>query len=539
MRVILGHLLVLLITITFAHYAFAEGTEQSFRCAAGAAQGELHINNATCPTSLSTTNFFSFLICNIQKLSTNVMGSLYCGTIDALKPSILAAVTLAVTLFGIAFMTGITDLSRGGAIAFGIKLAFIMGFALNSDLLIGVAYRFLMGVMQDGATISLAAISSDAKDMDGLYTLLDNAAAKAFSLVTDMLNGTLAKEAVATENRCKNAIFAVLVTMLVAAPMVGYLGLALLARIILAFFSAIFGYVYALIGITFLMVLAPIFICFYLFKQTQQFFDKWVSYLASFSLQVVLLFAFMSFVLSIDISGHTQSITNIIMFNAQAAQTQSYRLPWQYCTLCDFETYKKGTDEKMNYDAKEFATKGEFRCVDHKGETGADAQGRKPITLSFAIAPSSGKASNKDVAALGSLLKIGAGSLLSLIILAWMVENLLGLIPSLAQQIAGKLGAAAAPQLGGGFSAYGQVAPIPGARLLNDFQSGFTSGYSSKLKENSLSATYEGMRQGLSLAVTGKQLDANGKPIENANTTARPGLGNHFLNWLSDPAKLD
>lgn len=528
---LLSLLLVAVLATLGASVAFAaDGSVGSFSCSAGKVMGSMYVPGGSCPTKLSTSTFFSFLICNMEQLSSNVMGAMYCGMIKSLTPMVWAAATLAVTLFGVAFMAGITQLSRGAAVLFLIKLAFVTGLALNADFLIGVAYRFLIEAIHQGSAIALSAISTDVKSATDLYKLLDEAGAKAFGMVTEMLKGTLSSDPTKTVARCKDAIFAVLATMCIVSPIIGYLGLALIARVAMAMFSAVFGYIYALIGVTFLIILAPIFLCFYLFKQTQPFFDKWLGYIASFTIQAVLLFAFMSFVLTINVSKQTESITDLIMYKSEAIQGASLRLPWEYCTICEFESVDKDTKQPLRYDAKDFSTKAILQCKTPK----------KAIAATFAMSPDS-------AAQLGDLVLIGSGTLLALIALAWLVEHTLQLIPGLAQRLAGGMGAGAAPQLGGGYATYGQAVNMPGSGFINDFQQGFRSGYVGRtqadgLKSNTISSTVQGVKDGLSALATGKVSEIktdSGTVIRQAGQLRdAPGINQRLTSWLSDPAKF-
>jgi len=64
--------------------------------------------------------------------------------------------------------------------------------------------------------------------------------------------------------------------------------------IIRAFFIYIAGY----LGVTFLVIVSPLFIPMVLFKETKQYFDKWAKLLISFALQPVIMLVFIIFSLT-------------------------------------------------------------------------------------------------------------------------------------------------------------------------------------------------------------------------------------------------
>ena len=553
--------------VLYPEWALAIGDDvatASFSCSDGKATGQLY-TSSKCPETLSMSNFFSFMVCNMEQLSSNVMGHMYCGMIKSLEPAVWAATTLAITLFAVSFTIGLTSLSRGGAIMFLLKITFVTAFATNADMLIGVGYKFFISGISDGVTMVLSrADNTDLKTGADVYKLMDGFLKEAFHFATDSIvpsDKTGAAANAAANARCKNAIFAVMVTMAAAFPLITYLGLALLARIVVTFFRAVFGYIYALVGITFLMILAPIFLCFYLFKETQSFFDKWIGYLTSFMLQIILLFAFMTFILSLSVSNLTRNLSNIIVFKAETADTSSFRFPWEYCTLCDFEIVEKSdtnststssnSGKKLSPDDPDLITKGELQCIKHPAnKDGANADGIKPLTATFMMAPKQ----NKNE--LNALVELAGKGLLSLIILAWIVERMLTMLPSLAQRLGAGLGGQMAPQLGGGYSSSGATATtMPGESLMKDFNAGFNRGFAAtaggsptsfnanagRTSGDGISSAVQGVTDGMSMMISGRMAsrkDESGK-MQDSKPEKNAGVGNHFMRWLADPGRFD
>jgi type IV secretory pathway VirB6-like protein len=477
----------------YAPFAFAIGedvTVGSFSCSGGMANGQLLVSGASCPTTLQIDNIFTFLLCNIEQLSSNILGHMYCGMVKELEPAVWAVCSLAVIFFAISFMFGLTPATGREAIVFLLKIVFVTAFSTNAEVLVEYGYTFLIGGIKEGVEIVLTGMNTvDAKQGTDAFKLLDKFMYQLFQYATDQVSAATRQEG------CKNAIFAVIATMAIAFPMLAYLALMLIARVVMTFIRAAMGYVYAIVGITFLLILAPIFVPLYLFKQTRHFTEKWIGFMASYVIQMVLLFAFLAFVLSLDVSSMVKNLPNIIMYQEQTAETTSFRMPWQYCTLCSFKVVDKNdTSKELSQKDKNFVTDGQLQCKDSPP---------KPINLTFAIAPDTG--SNE----MNSLIKLAGQGVLALIVLAIAINQILTLIPSLAVKLASGLGGNYAPQLGGGYAAYGNSVPnIPGSNLVRDFETGFNQSMMQRTGSQR-AATADNIKSGKKVTISGARTESD------------------------------
>ncbi len=518
--------------------AAGSGVVGSFSCSAGKAVGQLYNSNVTCPTTITMETFFSFLVCNIEQLSSNLMGQMYCGMQQSLAPLVWSMATLAVLVFGISFTFGMAPMRGGEALLFLLKIAFVTGFATQAESLVGVGYNLLISGIRDGVALAVAGFTgtSGASSGNDVYKLLDGILAKFFHFVTDSMKPD--KSVPATDlaaiyqSRCKNAIFAVLATLGAVFPMLSYLGLVLMGRIALTLYRAVFGYLYALVGITFLMALAPIFISFYLFKTTRSFFDKWVGYLVSLALQAILLFSFLGFILSINLNSVTSSLTNVIVYRAQGVETPTFRLPWQYCTLCEFKAYYKGTNTPIDLtQSNADILSSELRCNDTPP---------KPIDLDTAFAPDK----NATVAnVFSNLLLLVGNSLVTLIALAILVERLLAMIPSLGQRLAAGMGGNYAPSIGGATSGGGPSFGAMGESFFTDFEAGFRD----RMATTPLRGGQDGRSRSMADYIgtnngVARSVGALGEGLKSMVVGRRgvddSGITGHLKKWLSDPTNF-
>ncbi len=482
-----------------------------FYCAGGHAYGQLYdTGNGVCPATMKFTNIFSFLICHTEQLSANLMGSMYCGIVAKLAPAVTAMVTLAVLFFGVSFTMGFTQITAKEFQAILLKIAVVVGFATQSDLLIGIGYNILVTGLREGTAIAVSSLYTSTGTVPanglGVYGLLDGFLAQALHFATDAVGQ-------AWENGkepCKNAIFAVMAVMAFVLPPIFYMCVLLMIRIALTFVRSVFGYLYSLLGIVFLLSLAPIFLSFYLFKVTQPFFEKWLKYLISFSLQMVIVFAFLSFVVSIKVDSITNSLTTIIIPVAETQESTTIRAPWKYCTLCEFDVVDKTDHSTVLSQKADFLASGELKC----------RQPIKPISIWTAQSPD---ATSSEQAA---LLKFATHGLLALVVLAYIVDALLGMIPELARGLS---------------SSFDVTAPgIPGGGMLNTVERSFQESFE-KAVERSFQESFEkapntisGVADGFKSAT--KNLVVGGR-FENGEEA--PGIAGSFKNFLLDPQGRD
>lgn len=519
-RYLIGMGMIAFAVLMMIDPAFAQTSTgaTSFRCSGGHAVGQLFDSNVGCPTTLGMNNLFTFLICNMEQLVSNLMGEMYCSIVTDLIPAVMGMLTLAVLFFGISFTVGLIPATAKDFQAFLIKIVFVFVFATQSDYLIGVGYNLLITSLREGVAIGLSAMmppKPGGGSVSGLdmYRYLDGFLAQAMHFATDYVGG---KWDTPGSNPCKNAVFAVMAIMAIAFPPVFYIGVMIIFRVALTFLRAIFGYMYSLVGIVFLLTLAPFFVSFFLFRATRPFFDKWIGYLVSFTLQMVILFAFLAFVLSIDVSHISSSLTNIIVPNKEVVETTALRAPWNYCTICQFQVVNKETKEVLpDYGASDLISNGELQCTNAE---------RTPISVTDLSAPEKQKVTN-------ALIKFASTGLLSLLVLAYLVEYILNYVPALSSFLAGSLGAAWAPQLGGG-ATIGQKASldIPGGELVTTFERGFDRGFNEQTKagKSSISGAMEGFKQGAASMVAGG-------PRRSDGTTTDPGMVDSFTHFILNP----
>lgn len=611
LALVMTGILVLTADATFAQVP-VEGGAGVFACVNGQAVGSLYQSGLSCPKTLSSDNIFSFLVCNMEQLSSNLMGNMFCGMVLGLAPAVQWVLVLATIFFAFGFMIGVIPATAREFQVFMLKVAFVWVFATQSEYLLDVAYRLLINGLRDGVAVVLTGyeITTTGGTKSHVYAQLDGFIGQMVRFATDYV-GADPNNAIAG---CSNALFAVMAVMAIAFPPIFFLGIALLMRVSLTFLRAIFGYVYALVGIAFLLTLAPFFLSFYLFKQTRPFFEKWAGYLVSFALQIVILFAFLAFILSVNNSepytdangngyfdapeyyydenlngqfdtgeyfddrngngtrdtssdpyidennngirdtGIGANINSIVMPNTQAKEGGSFRMPWDYCTVCDFEVYDPLTGVTIPQDQySRFISTGKLRCIKDPND-GPNKGKRMPMALDASASP------NKEK--INALMQFAGAGLMALLVMAYVLESLLAYVAALAQTLASGLGGATyAPQLGGGMNiGHRPSVGMPGEGLISDFEKGMDRGFATNKSKDGqatgrdgVSRSIEGIRSGFAMMLggnayaydrDGNALDTQGNILKDGaqqgtRHVAGSGVGDRLVDFMLDPGRMN
>ena len=539
------------------------GSAGNFSCSGSSATGHLYSSGVSCPATITKNNIFTFLICNMEQLSSNLMGQMFCGMIHDLTPAVMSVLVLSVLFFGISFTIGIVPMQAKEFMVYLLKFACVFIFATKADYLVNFGYKILITGVRDGVATAVSALypnplaSANAAAVVAagngaeMYGYLDKFLGKAMSFATDYVG--VPKDGTRDGELCKNAVFAGLAIMAIVFPPIFYIAIMILFKVALTFLRAIFGYVYALVGIAFLLTLAPFFLSFYLFKSTRPFFEKWIGYLISMTLQMVIVFAFLAFILTIDVKHISDSLPNIIMYSDQnKPETTSFRFPWDYCTLCRFKVVDRNPDgtasnTPFSGNSAELISKGMMVCVlDKDGKKVPIGPGdelspvkklgpdNKTPLLKDPTKPADEKNYVYEMPSstnMNNLFSFATKGLLSLFVLAFLVDALLSYTASLAQMLA-SAGAMYTPQLGGGYARY-PVMDVPGSTLIENAGEKFREGY--QMGSNTIEATSQGLKDSFEGMVMGTRTrtDAQG------NVTTTPadggGIAGSFAAWLSNP----
>lgn len=258
----------------FAAYAAGSGT---LACSSGSPSSGSLLGNS-CSTLMDTQHLFRGLVCNYKLIIDQVLTYLYCGVAYVFEPTIAAVITLFVVIYGIKLALGLTQIREGFMVI--MKILFVYAFGTQASWAIGVGYNFLIGLMEN----SMAWVMSGAL---GTSVPAGAATDTIFGLVDAIVYNTFAGPA--SVNLLM--LLGFLALMSKALPPLFGLTLYFIFKSLILFTRAMLTYLLAISAIAFLIALSPMFLSFMLFQTTYTFFDSWLKHLASFVLQVMLVFA--------------------------------------------------------------------------------------------------------------------------------------------------------------------------------------------------------------------------------------------------------
>lgn len=295
---------------------------ESFACNAdGSTRGILFVNEQCEVDGL--LGVFANVVCRIENLFGTILGLIYCAVQNAIIEPLLALFTLYVTVYGAMVILGMVSHSFSEAISRVFKIALVAAIALNADIAIGVGYKFYISAAQSTVGIVLDIFDPDQpnlfEDNPAMLTMIEsgymasptnpdeskvlrsgNHWLESFDATVHKILGFFVSSGV--------SFITVMLGLLFLMPPLFLMIVYLMISIFKAFAQAIIGYLLALLGITFLFTVAPLFVAFALFRVTAGWFEVWLKYLASFTLQMMLVFTFLMFMVMIDLVTFFQSI---------------------------------------------------------------------------------------------------------------------------------------------------------------------------------------------------------------------------------------
>jgi type IV secretory pathway VirB6-like protein len=270
---------------------------------------------------------------------------MYCSFSNSLRVPLTVLTTLFIVVLGIMIATGISNftLKEAGTIMF--KLALIWGFATNPEWGIGIGYKFFMGFAEEASNIVLKVIPTTGSAAPSLTSpdAILTGFIGGFSGGPTASGGFQTGIDPAVPPGCLVFMFIIFLIMLLFMPMAILVFVFLIISYFGNFARAMLNYLTALVLISFLFIFAPFFLAFALFRTTAQLFEDWIRHLIGYSLQMVIMFAFMAFLAMIPFTPFLASIVNLVR---SYDQTVFNGMPWDqkatfsmpFCSFCEYHT---------------------------------------------------------------------------------------------------------------------------------------------------------------------------------------------------------
>ena len=304
---------------------------QGFRCAGGSASGELY-TAAGCSGDPSQGQVFSYFVCKFEEIIRKALGDVYCSIVEEAKPGVMAALTMAVLFMGMMFLMGMSPFTAKELMIFAAKFSLVLAFATEAEYMIGIGYALFMNVAKEGIVIVLSYLFEGSYQNAGdVYRLFDDG----LKQIMQLSSADSKKEG----GQCQNTLFSMMVLVAAALPPLAFVGAYFMIKLVWVMLRAVFGYCQGILGVTFLVTLAPIYVSFALFKPTRSLFDKWVQYLISFSFQMVIVFAFLGMAFNIikKMSDDIQSYTQLVKPYNRDFRAPGMANVFKMCGICELD----------------------------------------------------------------------------------------------------------------------------------------------------------------------------------------------------------
>lgn len=237
---------------------------------------------------------FSTVICQFVTMINSIMGKLYCSIQAAMLPTIVALITVYIVVYGVQMLMGTAQLNGTEVITRVIKMCLVLwlttdpafGVSAGINLMfnffitfISESTRWVVKILDQAEGINLYVNYNYSPGVTATFKFLDD-------WIYNALTGTL--------SNANAKVIGFFVAMGVAMPSIAIMALYWLVSLVKMLITTLIAFLMAVIAIAFLLGLSPIFLCFMLFHITFSYFDQWVRFMVSYSIQVMVSFAILT-----------------------------------------------------------------------------------------------------------------------------------------------------------------------------------------------------------------------------------------------------
>lgn len=269
---------------------------------------------------------FGRFFCLMETTMGLIISKTFCAIRDAWLAPFGAMMLLLMVVTGAGFITGILQFTVKEISAIIFKMGLVTLFVMNADVAMDLAYGLYIGLMKSSVQMLMGGFNTLADTNIGNTQVLPVFAKTGTALVdqmkeavgsgnpfneVDTMKKTIIENMKGNVGQC--SVFSFILFMLFSIPFIS--GFVLFAAIsFFAFFArAAYGYIYALVMVTFLISAMPIFVSFALFKSTNDLFEHWIKYIGSNVIQIAIVFAIMGFATMIDINAFLLQLDELIV----------------------------------------------------------------------------------------------------------------------------------------------------------------------------------------------------------------------------------
>lgn len=337
---------ILLITAIWAvlflpSEAFAQGP--TLTCSGGSSSGALFDTGQYCAFT-GYKHVLSHVVCKFITLVNEILSKVYCGLQNALVPLLGSIFTLYIAVFGLQLAMGMTELTMREAVTRLLKIGFIWVFATNATLGVSMVFGFFVSLSANGVNWVMDGInmatggSCTATSCSSSAALCDDDISGATGIMIPLtkLDRQICEAVAGPLTQSNTAILGFFLALSAVFPPVFLLAAHWLWMNFWIMVQGVKTFLFGILSLAFLISMSPIFLSLMLFKATYQFFETWVRYMISFSIQIIIVFACIALWIGITLQfvgffSEMATIINPMQGNIKTGGIDDVINNWGFC----------------------------------------------------------------------------------------------------------------------------------------------------------------------------------------------------------------
>ncbi len=281
--------------------------------------GETSFCSEVNPTSGGNPRIFSRIICSYVEILNQVMGRVYCGMQYHMQKYAALAIAIYLGIFGVQILSGVVQITTKEVFVRLMKVALVWLFVSNYSYGVNMLFLFFVDFANQSIWWTLGSVTNP-NDPTPIWSIMNMPAGSATSnisatapvyvyfdqLIYDVMTGSII-----ADNQ-KLLIFFVIVGAIYWPILM--IGVYWLVSTFMILARGLISFLLCITALALLIAMSPIFFCLMLFKATQQFFETWLKFMISFSLQVMVVFAVIAMwlIVMFQFIGFFNQLANVI-----------------------------------------------------------------------------------------------------------------------------------------------------------------------------------------------------------------------------------
>lgn len=286
----------------------------SYQCAGTMLQDDDIKSTEDCEAQMQLSTVISSSICLLRAILAESMFQVYCGVLEDVDLIVGIAFTLYIMFYSISLIFGINKTTPRDFLIRYFKIILIYVFVTEAEVFFEFLYKFFIYGLLGGTANFLMKLDVGDKiekneDSDSLSEKEDDI----FSHVDELFYKVIGDEGLVSFATLAFAYMTTGVGVIVSSLLM--FGIFAMIQ---AFFRMLVTYAVAILALTFLLMFAPFFIIFGMFKGTQFLFKGWLGSLISYTIQPLVVLAFIFLVA--NVSDVAKKVSEKQYINAELEQ---------------------------------------------------------------------------------------------------------------------------------------------------------------------------------------------------------------------------